>query len=220
MMLALASADIEGLKNLLSTEGKSLSRELAAKSCAEAELRQHAQELERQVEARTQSLRETMAQMEEFSYTVSHDLRSPLRTIRSSAAMLEEENASQLDQAGKDYLSRVTLTAVRMHQLTTDVLSYSKIERAEVVLAPTDVGKLFTATVELYPELQPPAQVIALEPIHRVMAHEPSLRQCLTNPWSMPPNSSGPAKPPAARSHRGESHFWIELPAVESDSSA
>jgi hypothetical protein len=86
---------------------------------AQQRLSEHAQQLERAVEQRTESLRQAISQLEEFSYTVSHDLRAPLRTMHSFASILIEEYSGRLDSQGQDYLRRISNAASRMDQLTT-----------------------------------------------------------------------------------------------------
>ena len=168
---------------------QALARELEAKSRAEAGLRlaqerlhEHAQDLERSVAERTASLREAITQMEEFSYTVSHDLRSPVRTINGYASVMLEDYGAQLDETAQDYLRRIQRASERMDQLTTDVLSYSRVARAEVKLEATDVDAIVRTLLESYEELQKQgADIQVVSPLVRVLAHEPSLRQCLAN---------------------------------------
>lgn len=166
-----------------------LGRELEAKSAAEAELRraqarlrEHAEDLEKKVEERTASLREAVAQMEEFSYTVSHDLRSPLRAISGYAAVLLEDYAPSLDEVARDYLLRIRRSSERMDQLTTDVLKYSRVARAEARPELVDLEKVVRGVVEHYRELQADvADVTLVTPMGRVLGHEQSLNQSLAN---------------------------------------
>jgi signal transduction histidine kinase len=159
-----------------------LARELAAKTQIEGALRLAQQDLEKKVEERTASLRAANAQMEEFSYTVSHDLRSPLRAMRGFADVLSEDYAQNLDATAIDYLNRIKRAAERMDRLTTDVLSYSRIARAEVQLAPTEIDRIIVGTIEHYPELQPAnADVLVQRPLPVVLAYEPALTQALAN---------------------------------------
>ncbi len=159
-----------------------LERQLEAKKKVEAELRAAQQDLERKVDERTASLREAVTQMEEFSYTVSHDLRSPLRAMNSYAIALTEDCGPQLDETARDYVRRIQRASERMDQLTRDVLNYSRVSRSQVKLAATDVERIVRGTIEHYGELQPPAaEVSVVSPLHQVLAHEPSLTQCIAN---------------------------------------
>lgn len=178
-----AAIAIENAKlyRALETELASKSKTEADLRAAQAELQRHAQELEKTVEARTCSLRETAAQMEEFSYTISHDLRSPLRSMNSFASLLLEDYGPKLDEAGQDYLRRIVRATDRMQQMTGELLKYTRVARTQVVLGPTDVEAVVRATVEHYPQLQPPTDLRIVTPLARVQAFEPSLTQCLGN---------------------------------------
>jgi PAS domain S-box-containing protein len=81
------------------------------------------EELERVVSERTRSLREAIAQMEEFSYSVSHDLRSPVRAMRGYAKALAEDYRSRLDEEALEYLDRIIQGSSRMERLIHDVLT-------------------------------------------------------------------------------------------------
>lgn len=173
----------------MSRMAETLAREIEAKSTAEKELRQardrlreYAQELEKKVEERTASLREAVTQMEEFSYTVSHDLRSPLRAISGYAAVLLEDCGPSLDETSRDYLQRILRATHRMDQLTTDVLNYSRVARADVRCEPVDVEQTVRNAIAHYSELQPRvADITLVTPMHAVLAHEPSIAQAVAN---------------------------------------
>lgn len=159
-----------------------LGRELDAKSKVEAELRLTQLDLERKVEERTASLREAIAQMEEFSYSVSHDLRSPLRAMKAYATALLEDHGPQLDDQARHYLDRISRSAERMDRLTRDVLSYSRIGQGQLPLEAVDLEKIIRGAVDHYSELQTTvADVRVVTPLLPVRAHEPSLTQCLAN---------------------------------------
>jgi signal transduction histidine kinase len=168
---------------------QTLARELEAKTTAETELllardrlSEYAQDLERKVEQRTASLREAVAQMEEFSYTVSHDLRSPLRTISGYATVLLDDYGPQLDETARGHLTRIDRAAKRMDQLTTDVLKYSRIARADVHCSPVSVEAIVRATLDHYSELSPRAADVHVQtPMAQVLGHEQSLGQALAN---------------------------------------
>src|SRR5208282_1882196 len=81
---------------------------------AHAELRQMNQLLEQRVQQRTASLREAIAQMEEFSYSVSHDLRAPVRAMNGIAKAVLEDYGDKLDTDGKALLERIVSNSTRM----------------------------------------------------------------------------------------------------------
>src|ERR1035441_10581694 len=90
-----------------------------------AQLTNHAAELERVVAERTAQLRETIGDLEAFSYSVSHDMRAPLRAMQSFAQFLVDEYAGKLDEQGVDYLYRIMRSAARLDRLITAVLWFT-----------------------------------------------------------------------------------------------
>lgn len=149
---------------------------------AQTQLQAHAALLEQRVQERTQSLREAITQMEEFSYTVSHDLRAPLRAMNTYAQALMEDYGAQLDDTARHYLERIQRSSQRMEKLTHDVLTYSRLARSEVRLAPVDLDALLRDMIYQYAEFQPPhAEIKIKRPLHDVLAHEVSLGQCIAN---------------------------------------
>jgi len=89
-------------------------------------------DLERRVRLRTADLEIVNKELEAFSYSVSHDLRAPLRAIDGFSQALLADHAGQLDEDGRGYLERVRGAAQRMAQLIDDLLSLSKITRAQL----------------------------------------------------------------------------------------
>ncbi|MFH1159973.1 MAG: ATP-binding protein [bacterium] len=94
--------------------------------------------------------------MEAFSYSVSHDLRAPVRRIEGLCTMLGEDYEKQLDEAGRDLLSRITGSTVLMNTLIEDMLKLSRITRQSVTKAPCDIsemaGKICEDVRLTYPE--------------------------------------------------------------------
>ena len=98
--------------------------------------------LEERVRQRTSELEATNRELEAFSYSVSHDLRAPLRTIDGFSLALEEDFAESIDQTGKDYIRRVRAGVQRMGQLIDALLQLSRITRAELSRQDVDVSAL------------------------------------------------------------------------------
>lgn len=97
-----------------------------------AELEKERQRLEATVEERTSHLARALADMESFSYTVSHDLRSPMRSMLGFAEIMLEEHAHELKPEARDYLERIRAAASRLDQLTTDLLALAKVSGTQV----------------------------------------------------------------------------------------
>lgn len=105
---------------------------------AEHQVNQLKNELEARVLQRTQALdasvkrlRQVNAELETFTYSVSHDLKSPLRSLEGFCTLLLEDHAHQLDAQGQDYLGRIQRAARHMALLINDLLAYSRIEKDE-----------------------------------------------------------------------------------------
>lgn len=102
-------------------------------------------ELERRVARRTELLTEANRELEAFSYSVSHDLRAPLRAIDGFSRILAEEQAGRLDEEGRRLLRVVSENARKMGRLIDDLLAFSRSSRAEVRRVRVDMGELARA---------------------------------------------------------------------------
>jgi len=107
-----------------------------------ARVRNHAAELEETVRRRTAALQAANQELEGFSYSVSHDLRAPLRAVDGYARMLEEDYAERLDEEGRRLLSVVRQSSTRMGQLIDDLLQFSRLGRQEPARQPVDMAGL------------------------------------------------------------------------------
>ena len=149
---------------------------------SQAQLAGYAQRLEERVQERTAKLQETVSDLESFSYSISHDMRAPLRAMQSFAQILAEECGEQIGAEGKDYIRRIIGASDRMDRLIQDVLTYSRVTRTELQLEPVNVETLLDGILESYPQFQPPqARIEVRRPLPRVMANEAGLVQCLSN---------------------------------------
>lgn len=120
-----------------------------------AQVQQYAAELEQRVAQRTLQLETTNKELEAFSYSVSHDLRGPLRAINGYIHILEEEHADQLDEEGKELFKRVRRTSQHMGQLIDDLLKLSRLTKQEVIRVPVDLGALANTVVKELREAEP-----------------------------------------------------------------
>ncbi len=98
-------------------------------------------------------------ELESFSYSVSHDLRAPLRGISGFAQALEEHTADTLDPKGRGYLERVQQAAGRMGQLIDDLLKLSRLTRAEMKMEAVDLGRIAQELVTGYRAAEPERKV-------------------------------------------------------------
>jgi len=140
------------------------------------------EELEERVRIRTASLKEAVAQMEEFSYTVSHDLRGPVRAMHGYATAVLEDFSDRLDSRGREYLERIIRGSNRMDKLIHDVLIYSRLAQNQVELHRVSLNDVVREIIQQYPEMNDPhAQIIIDKPLAPVWAHESSLVQAISN---------------------------------------
>jgi len=139
-------------------------------------------ELERQVQDRTARLQETIGELEAFSYSISHDMRAPLRAMEGYAKALVVDYQDRLDPEGRAWLDRISRSAHRLDSLIKDVLAYSRVAKGEIELSPVDVEGLIEDIIATHPEFQPvQARIVVEKPLHRVLGHEAYLTQCVSN---------------------------------------
>lgn len=103
--------------------------DITALKLAQQALEQTNAELEQRVEQRTEQLLAANRELEAFSYTVSHDLKAPLRGIDGYSQLLQEDHAGRLDESGRMYLERIRRGVAQMGLLISDLLAYSRMER-------------------------------------------------------------------------------------------
>jgi signal transduction histidine kinase len=147
-------------------------------------------------------VRERTAELEAFSYTIAHDLRAPLRAVHRFSDLLVEDYANRpLDAEGLDYLKRMAEGVARMDRLIEDLLDYSRVARADIQLAPLDVGEILSEIrIELAGELQEKQATIAVEePLPPVLGDRVFLKQALVNLLSNALKFVVPERPPLVR---------------------
>ena len=112
-------------------------------------------DLERRVQERTAQLNAVNAELEAFSYSVSHDLRAPLRHISGFSQLMNEEYGAQMDEGARKYLDRIQNRAAGMAALIEDLLNMAQVGRKELVMRPTDLNALLQSVrTELQPECE------------------------------------------------------------------
>jgi PAS domain S-box-containing protein len=156
--------------------------DISAQIRAEAEVRRLNVKLERRVAERTQQLETAVKDLESFSYSVSHDLRAPLRAIDNFSSILQQEHAGRLDEEGHRLINVVRKNAARMGVLIDDMLAFARAGRRDLMVADVDVEALVR---EVLDDLAPAAvdrQIkVSVGPLPRARADLSALRQVFTN---------------------------------------
>jgi PAS domain S-box-containing protein len=149
---------------------------------AATQLKNYSIKLEKDVAERTQSLQQTVGEMEAFSYTVSHDLRSPLRAMQGYAKVLLEDYEDKLDEEGVFFLQRIKNASERLDHLIQDLLAYTRVAKEHAPLQPVDLDKLTREIVDQYPSFQAPHAAITIEgPLLPVQGRELLITQIISN---------------------------------------
>lgn len=137
-------------------------------------------ELVRRVAERTADLEVANRELEAFTYSVSHDLRAPLRAINGFAGLLSANEMTALSPAGQDLLGRVVANATRMDRLINDMLEFSRVTRATLKGRNVDLHSLAKEIAEELRDINPAAEV-EIGPLPAVNGDRAMLRQVLAN---------------------------------------
>ena len=147
---------------------------------AKDQLADQAAQLEGLVVERTAKLQETVAELQAFSYSISHDMRAPLRSMQGFAQILVDDYGSKLDEPGVNHLQRIVRSARRLDLLIQDVLSYSKVLHAEGLMQPVDLDGLMRDIIAIYPDGHK-AEFHIQGKLPTVQGNEAFLAQCFSN---------------------------------------
>jgi len=154
-------------------------RDVTARKAAESEIKNLNLELERRI----RDLTEMNKELEAFGYSISHDLRAPLRSIRSFAQFIREDADSNSSAENKDYLRRIETAAKYMDLLLLDLLQYSRLNGCELELVPVDLdvalGDVLTSIEQEIEDRKADVRIRA--PLGSVKAHPATVRQVFYN---------------------------------------
>jgi light-regulated signal transduction histidine kinase (bacteriophytochrome) len=136
-----------------------LEKEITERKQAEEEIRKLNVELEQRVVERTAQLEAANKELEAFSYSVSHDLRAPLRSIDGFSQALQEDYGEKVEGQGKDYIRRIRAATKRMAELIDALLTLSRVTRSEIRLENFNLSRLARTIATDLQKTQPDRQV-------------------------------------------------------------
>lgn len=150
---------------------------------AEEEVRRLNAELERRVRERTAKLAEVNKELESFTYSVSHDLRAPLRAINGFSQIIARRHAAALDDTARQYLQNTIQASEMMGQLIDNLLQYSRMGKTGMKLAPVALKEVIAPMAEELSEKLASigAQLILPAELPRVLGDQTLLWQCFAN---------------------------------------
>jgi PAS domain S-box-containing protein len=169
-------------------------------------------ELQRLVDERTARLQELVGELEHFSYTITHDLKSPLRAMRGYSELAAMALGGAEGTQAKELLRRISNSAERMDSLISDALNYSRAVRQELPLEDVDAGALLRGMLDSYPEFQPNKAQIRVEgrlPV--VLANEAGLTQCFSNLLGNAVKFVKQGEKPDIRVWAAEREEWVRI---------
>lgn len=202
------------LEALFRTQSASLEDATQLASDAVREAEELAEGVHGKAEDRADALQEAYQELTSFTYTVSHDLRSPVRIINGYATMLAEDYGEQIDEAGRGYLARIRASTRRMGDLIDGLLNLARFARTELRRAPTDLSALAVSILAELADAEPARRVEAEVEKDLVADADPLLMQSLLqnllqNAWKYTAGASAATIAFGAQRHDGEIRYFV-----------
>jgi light-regulated signal transduction histidine kinase (bacteriophytochrome) len=173
-------------------------------------------ELETKVAQRTAQLEEINRELKAFSYSISHDLKAPLRAIQGFSTALLEDYGQDLDDLGREYAHRLVSSAQQMEILIQDLLTYSRLSRSEIELTKVNLSSVVNkALQQLQIEIESSqAQITVEEPLASIYGNSTVLTQVVSNLISNAIKFVAPSEIPQIRisteTTEDRVRLWIE----------
>jgi len=188
------------------------------------ELRELNRELDRRVLDRTAELAAANQELEAFTYSVSHDLRAPVRRIEGLVEALVEDHGSQLDETGKDFLSKVADSSIEMGQLIEEFLKLARIARQEIDKTELNLSNLIEEIIAELSDVDPKRKV-SVKICPNIIANGDSrlvriaLQNLLNNAWKYTGKTDQPEIIFGSQEQGGQKVFFIQDNGVGFDMS-
>jgi light-regulated signal transduction histidine kinase (bacteriophytochrome) len=187
----------------------------AERKQAEQELLSLNLQLEQRVTERTEQLASTNRELDAFAYSVSHDLRAPLRGIDGFSLALIDDYGGCLNDEAKDYLRRIRNGCVRMGELIDVMLRLSRITRGEIHRMPVNLGEMARQVAEELQQGEPDRSVeFVIHPVEDVYADPALFRSVLDNlignAWKYSRNNTDARIEFGSMKNDGETNFYIK----------
>ncbi|SEK46750.1 GAF domain-containing protein [Stigmatella aurantiaca] len=177
-------------------------------------LRGAAERLEQQVRERTAELNEANAELEAFSYSVSHDLRAPLRSIDGFSQAIEDDGGNVLSDRSKRFFQKVKAASGRMAELIDDLLNLSRLSRAEMIRVRVNLSPLAEGVIADLRAREPERQVeVSIQPelwaVGDLRLLRVALENLLGNAWKFSSKQPNSRIEVACSAQEGESVFVV-----------
>lgn len=181
---------------------------------AEGEVRRLIADLEQRVRERTADLEASNREIDSFTYSVSHDLRTPLRALAGFSEILLADHRDQLDELGRDYLTRIQLATERMAGTIDALLDLSHVARGRLQLGPMDLGDLARGVLAdlraAEPDREVEAEVAALPVVGDPRLLGLAIQNLVSNAWKFTADRSPGRIRLGVRPSRGVSAYYVE----------
>ena len=171
------------LKKKVDKQTIDLREDIEKREAVEEELREHRERLEEMVNQRTKDLQDSLEELKTFTYSVSHDLRAPVRAMEGFSGILLQEYAEDMEEPAKDYMVRINAAAKNMDKLITDLLRYGRLTHEEIRVRELPLRQVVDdAVLQFKGELEKTgATVTVAGDFPRVIANDFILKQCILN---------------------------------------
>lgn len=193
-----------------------VTRDITERKQAQDDLRAANESLEERVTQRTAQLEEVNQELQSFSYTVSHDLRAPLRSMQGFSQALVEDYGPALPAEAQEYIERVAAAGKRMEGLIQDLLDYSRLSRDELQLAKTSLDTVVRDSLQQLQQqiASTNANIDVAAPLPAVLAHHGTLTRMIANLISnavkFVPRGTTPTVRVRSETENGKVRLWIE----------